>query len=205
MPPSKQETLGYFTPTSMPYGLSYGQWTVRWWLWLASIPTDNNPAADGTGQYCGVNQTDPYVWFLAGTFGGKTAHRKCTIPNGRSVLFPVINYEMNSLEKPELQTESELIKHVQDDEDDIINLEAIVDGQTIPIFRIQSDPLLFTLKIVEDNPLEVKGGGITSATSDGYWVFLKPLATGEHKIYFSGSCSAGSRNVKVSYDLTVKS
>jgi hypothetical protein len=203
MSPSKQETLSYFTPNSMPYGLSYGQWTVRWWQWIASIPTNKNPAADNTGRNCGINQTHPHVWFLAGTFGGKTAQRKCTISGWRSVLFPVINYQMNPLEKPELQTESELIKHVQSDEDDIINLEAIVNGQTIPIFRVQSDPLLFKLQIADDNPLEVKGGGITSATSDGYWVFLKPLPIGEYEINFSGSCSAGSRNVKVNYIITV--
>ena len=40
---------------------------------------------------------------------------------------------MNPLEKPELKTDSELISHVKKDEDDIINLEAVIDGQGIPI------------------------------------------------------------------------
>jgi hypothetical protein len=103
-----------------------------------------------------VSQTDPNVWFLAGTLGGKT----CTLPAGKSILFPVINYEMNPLEKPELRTESELIKHVVEDEDDIINLEAMIDDQTIPIYRVRSDPHCFT-RIIKDNTLEVSGGGTT--------------------------------------------
>jgi hypothetical protein len=194
----------YFTPETKPYGLTYGQWTVKWWQWLASIPTDTNPAADENGKNAGINQTDPHVWFLAGTFGGKTVDRKCIAPAGRSILFPVINYEMNPIEKPELKTDSELIRHVIEDEDDIINLEAIIDGQGIPIFRVRSDPPMFSLTLPADNPFNTSVGGTTRATSDGYWVFLKPLNPGEHNLYFAGSCSAGSRNVKAAYNLTVR-
>src|SRR5438128_1413162 len=118
----------YFAPNSRPYGLSYGQWTVKWWQWLISIRAGTNPAADATGEHGGINQREPDVWFLAGTFG-TSVQRICVIPLGKSVLFPVINYEMNPLEKPELKTETELIKHVARDIDDISNLEAIVDGQ----------------------------------------------------------------------------
>ena len=193
----------YFTPETKPYGITYGQWTVKWWQWLTSIPTDTNPAADQNGKYAGVNQNDPYVWFIAGTFGGKTVNRKCRLPVGRSVLFPVINYEMNPLEKPELKTDSELISHVKKDEDDIINLEAVIDGQGIPICRVRSDPLVFPLTILPNNPFNAPVAGATRATSDGYWVFIKHLDPGEHHLYFAGSCSAGSRCVKAAYNLTV--
>src|SRR5918996_4493624 len=127
--------LQYFSPDTKPYGLTYGQWTVMWWKWLTTIPTRSNPAADENGENASLNQTDPSVWFLAGTLGGRTVHRKCTMPRGRSILFPVINYEMNSVEKPELRTESELIAHVIKDENDITNLDAVIDGQEFPIFR----------------------------------------------------------------------
>jgi hypothetical protein len=200
-----RKAFEYFTPQTKPYGLTYGQWTVKWWQWLASIPTDTNPAADENGENARVNQTDPQVWFLAGTLGGKAVDRKCTIPAGRAVLFPVINYEMNPLEKPELRTNSDLIKHVIEDEDDIINLDAIIDGQRIPIYRVRSDPSMFPLTMPVDNPFHAPGGRTEQATSDGYWVFLKPLDPGEHYLHFAGSCSAGSRNVTASYNLTVVS
>jgi hypothetical protein len=194
----------YFTPETKPYGLTYGQWTVKWWQWMASIPTCSNPAADENGKYASMNQTDQHVWFLAGTSGGKIADRKCIVPAGRSILFPVINYEINSIEKPELKTDSELIRDAIEDEDDIINLEAIIDGQEIPIFRVRSDPPMFSLTLPADNLFSAPVGGATRATSDGYWVFLKPLDLGEHSLYFAGSCSAGSRNVRATYNLTVR-
>jgi hypothetical protein len=200
---TKEKPLEYFTPESGAHGLSYGQWTAKWWQWLISIASEVNPALDETGNCAGINQSDPDVWFLAGTLGGKAAERNSMVPAGKSILFPVINYEMNPLEKPELETKTDLIKHVKEDIDDILNLEAIIDGQRIPIFRVQSDPEIFTLKIPKNNIFQVPRGGTTQATSDGYWIFLKPLALGNHEIYFAASCSAGSRNVKASYHLTV--
>lgn len=191
-----------FSPDSRPYGLTYGQWTVKWWQWLASIPGDKSPAGDETGIYADVNQTDPSVWFLAGTFGGRSAYRKCAVPGGMSILFPVINYEMNPIERPDLKTNVDLIRHVVEDEDDVLNLICLVDSQVVPVYRVRSDPVMFTITIHENNPFNTLGG-TTSATSDGYWVFLKHLGEGEHNLYFAGSCSSGIRNVRARYELTV--
>jgi hypothetical protein len=195
--------IQYFTPDSKPYNLSYGEWTVKWWKWLAAIPTNMNPAADGTGENANVGQLDQNVWFLAGTVGGEPVERKCLIPSGRSILFPVINYEMNPIEKPELKTDLDLLRHVLDDQNDIIHLSAIVDGQKIPIYRVRSEPTMFTITVPSDNPLQMPGGGTTQATADGYWVFLKPLTLGGHHVCFSGSCSAGTRRINASYDIMV--
>jgi hypothetical protein len=71
---AKEEPLESYTPESKPYDLSYGQWTVKWSQWILSIPMEVNPADDQTGKNAGVNQTDPNVWFLAGTFGGKAIY-----------------------------------------------------------------------------------------------------------------------------------
>jgi hypothetical protein len=200
----KTKLVEYFTPDSKPYGLSYGQWTVKWWRWFMAIPAARNPGADDKGENAGVNQFDANVWFLAGTFAeGKAVERKCPIPRGRAILFPVINYEMNTLEKPELKTESELLKHVIKDQDDIINLDAAVDSQKVPIYRVRSEPSFFTVTAPEANAVNIPHGGTTRATADGFWVFLKPLSPGEHDIYFSGSCSAGTRNVRANYYITV--
>jgi hypothetical protein len=64
-------SIAIFPPDSQPYGLSYGEWTAKWWQWVHSIPTGNNPQLDQTGEDCAQaqNQTGP-VWFLAGTSGG---------------------------------------------------------------------------------------------------------------------------------------
>ena len=100
----------------------------------------------------------------------------------------MINCEVNPLEYPELKTHQDLIERVKRDEDSIIKKECSVNGKRIPAQRVKSDPLVFELRINEDNAFNVKGGGTTYASSDGYWVFLKPLPVGKHIISFQGSC-----------------
>lgn len=53
-------------PRSRPFGLTYAQWSEKWWQWALSIPADENPLLDPTGENCGTGQSRR-VWFLAGT------------------------------------------------------------------------------------------------------------------------------------------
>jgi hypothetical protein len=192
----------YFSPKDKPYGFSFGEWTVRWWQWAVSSPFDVNPIIDNTGKYAGINQTGP-VWFLAGTNGeNQVPVRKCVVQFGKALLFPVINYEINQLEDPKLRTQHAMVKHVVDDINDIVKKEALVDGQSIPTYRVQSSPKVFYLDACKDNWLGITPG-LIKAAADGYWVFLKPLDIGEHDIYFHGSCSGGLRNSTARYILTV--
>jgi hypothetical protein len=205
-PKIESQTVQFFTPLEKPYGLSYGKWTVKWWEWAFSAPTSISPLLDDDGTNAAVNQSGP-VWFLAGTIAEnfdprKVVNRKCTLPDDKSIIFPVINYEMNPLENPEFGIQSDLIEHVRTDIDDIVTKDAVVDMETIPTFRIQSDPASFTLSIESDNGLGVPAG-VTNIAADGYWVFLKPLSVGKHEIYFHGSCAAGTRCTAVNYHIEV--
>jgi hypothetical protein len=190
-----------FIPTDRPYGRSYGAWTASWWRWAYSVARNFNPVLDPDGHNAAINQNEP-VWFLAGTFGeNKKPVRNCTVPTNSAILFPVINYEMNLLERPDFSSK-ELVHHVKADQDDIINLEAIVDHDRVPVHRIRSEPLVFPLFINPDI-LDEMIGGYTQATADGYWVFLKPISQGIHEISFSGSCSNGTRTASAKYHITV--
>jgi hypothetical protein len=64
--------------------------TAQWWQWALSIPVSVNPQTDTTGENAVVGQRGS-VWFLAGVFGGSTVMRECTIPQGTTLFFPVIN------------------------------------------------------------------------------------------------------------------
>ncbi|MEU0160013.1 signal protein [Streptomyces sp. NPDC006261] len=61
----------------------------RWWTWAASEPEEANPVADEDGSACDRNQPED-VWFLAGTSGGEVK-RACTVPEGRPIVFPLVN------------------------------------------------------------------------------------------------------------------
>jgi hypothetical protein len=166
-----------------------------------SAPVSVNPVLDDTGQYADKNQNGP-VWFLAGTIGdqNKTAYRTCSIPRQNAVLFPVINYLRTS--EPGFKNDLELAKHVEKDIDDIVVNEATVDGEEVSIFRVKSIPHVFRLIVTEENKLDIPIGA-SIAAADGYWVFIKSLAAGEHKINFHGSCSGGIKNAAAQYRITV--
>jgi len=202
-----KKELEWFTPNSRPYGLTYGQWTVKWWNWALSIPTEINPVFDDSGKFANASQKDPNVFFLAGTFDGATVQRRCTVPSGKAILFPVMNYEVNPIEYPHLNTETEMIREAIRDQDDIINLEATINGKKVPFYRIRSDPPVFPLTIsldlIESEEVPKGAKTIDKAASDGYWIFLKYLSKGEHRIFFAGSCSSGIRNVRATYNVTV--
>ena len=51
--------LGVFSADSKPYGLTYGQWTAKWWQWAYSIPKEINPSYDDTGKNCAQGQSGP--------------------------------------------------------------------------------------------------------------------------------------------------
>jgi hypothetical protein len=75
---SNNGQIELFQPDSKPYGLSYADWTARWWQWAYSIPKDVNPSYNDTGKYCAEGQSGP-LWFLTGTYK-HPVDRYCTIP-----------------------------------------------------------------------------------------------------------------------------
>jgi len=64
--------------------------SVEWWQWTASFPSRENPVNDRTGAKC-ANGQQGKVWFLAGGFGSSIISRKCAVPPGTYIFFPVIN------------------------------------------------------------------------------------------------------------------
>jgi hypothetical protein len=170
-----------FQVSSKPYGLTYGEWTARFWQWLHSIPKADSPAADTTGKNCALKQTGP-VWFLPGTFGG-TNERTCTIPKGKAILLTPIEV-MCSFAEHHVKTEPDLRACAKADQDKVTSATITVDGIQVKPYRLQSP--LFTVTLVENNALGLKAQ-TTPALADGYWVILKPLPTGSHTIHASGS------------------
>jgi hypothetical protein len=174
-----------FSPDSKPYGLTYGDWSVKWWQWIESIPKDHSPLSDSTGKDCAVNQTGP-VWFLAGTSGG-SAERSCTIPAGKAIFAPLINNECSYVEKKDLKTESELRACAIAGNNGATGLTATVDGVAIPnLNRLRIASPLFNLTFAPGN-----GAGLppssTQSVSDGFWILLHPLSPGIHEIKFGGA------------------
>jgi hypothetical protein len=199
-----------FPPGSNPHGLSYGEWSAEWWKWLDGIPKDRNPAADKTGAFCSVNQnTTGPVWFLAGTWGSKE-ERSCAIPDGKSILISPIEMLCSPADQPGMKTEEDMRKCAKEDQDKVKLVKVTVDGIEVPNisdYRFQSP--LFNLSLPENNVQGVPAQEV-QGVSDGYFVMLKPLSSGEHEIRSTGSLAEvtveGTQNFAsdVIYHITVK-
>jgi hypothetical protein len=170
------------------------------------MPRRSNPLSDRTGKYCGRNQIDPDVWFLAGTFGGNVK-RTCTIPKSRAILFPIVNcLEFMKGKRRRFKSDGELVTYVKKICDDIKEIAVTVDGlQSSDLRKNRIFTPAFDLILSESNTDCMKPGANRGA-GDGYWVLLKPLSSGKHRISFSGIDPAYGPDFKTSatYDLTVQ-
>jgi hypothetical protein len=191
-----------FQASSSPFGISFPEWTARWWRWLLRIPSKICPAVDTTGHFCSQSQDDLNVWFLAGTLGG-FATRCCIIPSRRGILFPVINYEASFADEPLLKTKFELEERCREEMDKIADLSLSVDGCPVEIGDYRVSSPAFEIKIERDNCLHVRPG-LTSLASDGYWLFLRPLEKGKHSIESFSSCLAGKIKIGCTYQLEIQ-
>lgn len=202
-----------FSPDSRPYGLTYSEWSAKWCQWLLSIPKDLSPAVDSSGKNCYSDQTNPNVWFLPGTIADEAdprtgtfrgfAERACTVPSGKSILYPILSWTGTLADEPDLQTDGQLTARAKLEMDIISKLEVDVDGQKLrdlEKYRVQSP--IFEV-VLPEGSLFGGASGTTRGVSDGYWLFLKPMLPGKHRISSSGSCLAGRIKVGVTYHLTI--
>jgi hypothetical protein len=186
------------------------QLTSQWWQWVLSIPTEDNPLLDTTGELCQQGDMGK-VFFLVGTLGG-SAERECTISQGQEILFPIINGLCFDLpgglvfpgEFSRPRGPDSCKEQVESFIDQASNLKVTIDGvsiENLEDFRVLSNP--FPIKLPEDNIVfEGLPAGPYIGISDGYWAIVKSLPEGEHTIEFGGQ--APGLTVDVTYHLTIE-
>ncbi len=201
---SSNPNTNVLTVDSTPYGMMYGEWSVKWWQWAVSIPAATNPLTDTKGQFCDVNQSGN-VWFLAGTTGG-SATRTCTIPAGKAIFLPIVN-QFDCCESG--QTVDDMRKNVTYQIDNVTSMDFKLDGvsmQNLFSYRAPS-PRIFDLILPDGNIFGVPPGVYGPTVSDGYYLMLAPLHKGQHTIDFAGSISPnapfGSLELNVKYTINV--
>jgi hypothetical protein len=192
-----------FHSEERPFGHTWQYWTTKWWKWFLSISRVDSPAMDTTGEKSSVEQSDPNVWFLAGTTGFR-AERTVRIPSGKAVLFPVINVTISTAEDPTLNTDTDMISFVKGHMDDIVEKRANIDGEDLLISeynRVKSPPFKFSFP-----PNNIFGAqeGPTRGVGDGYWIFMRALQPGIHTIMTYGSCMSGKVQIATNIKLIIE-
>jgi len=182
-PLSAQQAPKVLPRKSAPYGNSYGEWSAKWWQWAMSSPLAGHPLLD-TPSFDVTEGQSGSVWFIAAPFG--TVNRTCTIPTGKSLFVAVANAEASDLEGLG-STEAEQRATAEFLADHILNPFCEVDGApvaNINSYRVSSPQFAFTAPspwIFGDT------GGAGTSVSDGYFLMLAPLSTGQHTLHFGGA------------------
>jgi len=196
------------TPTSAatitPAGGEYADWAAAWGQWLFSFPAAISPAADTTGVACGLGQTGSTYFLAPSAVGAGAITRACTIPEGTSVLVPVIAVDCSTAEAdPFYGGDAEsLATCATTNADAITDGRASIDGSDvtdIASYRVQSP--VFSVVLPEGNMLNAPGG-IASVVVDGAFLNVEGLAAGEHTISFGGTYSGGGA-IDITYNITV--
>ncbi len=190
--PALAQKSPVISPSQRIAGASQEEWTRLWWQWAMSFEASESPVADETGEFCASRQSGE-VWFLAGTFGTRRAERRCKVPQGKILFFPLINY---LLQPPEGQR---------------IPCQALMDT----VARVTQSPSALVLELdgvrgknLRSHRQATKGcfaldvGEPPVAAANGYYIALRPLPVGVHVLNFGGILPSFSQ--AVTYTLVVE-
>lgn len=215
-------TTSVYADDPLIYGKTYSQWSAEWAEWAYAEPSATNAIKDTTGDYCDLNQDDPKVWFLAGSFGETGVVRNCTIPAGRALFYPLIEGGWIDCPLPstDSDTPEEIIRQIiAFGRDDTSLLVSTLDGfpvssglmkageETTSIGRIntvRTQSPVFTVDLPENNVVGDAGCGQATYPAgisgrqiiDGYWVMLPPLTPGDHVLKLRGAVAKWIINYK---------
>jgi hypothetical protein len=199
---------GVFPPGVEPYGQSYGEWAVEWWQWALSQPEAANPVLDTTGAQCAKGQRGQ-VWFLAGSFDSVPVTRTCTVPAGKALLIPVLNlgYFAFPDDPPATRTEAYVRAQVSFMAN-ATNLTATIDDVSVANIknRYFEESPLFKVILPANNVFRLPAGFHLDPSVDaGYYLVVKPLASGEHTIHFTGHFTGAKSEFSsdITYFITV--
>ena len=198
-------------PTSShAFGEGYPELTADWLEWVLSIPGTVNPLNDPDGSDAAVGQSGK-VWFLVGNTTGGSTTRTVSIPAGKAVFFPIVNFFwVNTPEfgDPEWSPAQEAVARATIGAvvDTAQNLLLQIDGETIASvgnLRVRGD--VGSCTIPDDNVFGFPfAPGAHPCVADGYWALLPPLSAGAHVIRFAGGFAATGFALDVTYHVTAR-
>ena len=193
-------------PHSSVLGKPLGEYASEWWQWSFSVPLDNSPVKDVTGEKCATAQQGD-VWFLAGTYERSAVVRRCAIPYGKYVFFPVIN--MVYWRPVARSVSCDAVKEgAAVNNDGLRSIEVEIDGKMLdsPKQYREASPECFD--VFARAPKGVRTPPGYPAATDGYWVMLRPMPVGKHSIRFRARYEPGGDDLSwlrqdVSYEITI--
>jgi len=210
-----------FPKTARPYGADMTTWAERAVQWIYAQPYEQNPAFDQTGVHCAMGQQGP-VWFIPPIFVPpgtprpiiQDASRTCTIPAHKPILLDIgaltLPYpcpDESFAPAPGQSLYDFLIDIAGPIMDSVDFLEVTIDGRDIPdvlSYRFGSDDLfqLTGHPSLQSRLDDCITGHPQPAVTDGFFMMIKPLASGVHRVVVHGTNTFGDDRT-YTYHLTV--
>ena len=195
-----------------PFGSAYASWCEAWVKHIYSTPCDQNPLAITTENRNDPDQEGP-VFFLAGTLGG-TIERTATISADQGIFFPVLNYVATYpcpyagfKPAPGQSLKDFLMRKAMEMVDQGTLISVTLDDRRITDllpYRVTTDLFYFNA-LPELTCLDAcVTGELQPALADGYWIMLRPLSPGRHKLQYKASYPKVGWVMDVTYLLNVE-
>jgi hypothetical protein len=190
--PAAAEEVSMVVPPDVPVaGVSQADWSKAWWQWAGSFDRNLSPVADTTGEHCHLGQQGA-VWFLAGTYRTSRTLRTCTVPRGKYVFFPLVNYVV----MPRSSSD-------QNCERSIATARSITDAPSMLVMDLDGRRLVDLVKYrqatgecFDMGVLAQPRYRIFPSAANGYYVMLKPLSGCRYRCFGAPSfrrCRARAR------------
>jgi hypothetical protein len=196
-----------------PAGQTYGRWAAEWWQWALGIPEAVNPLTDPTGAHCAQRQVDE-VWFLAGSVATDPVVRRCEVPAGKALFFPLINTFYGAFLNDPPDTRTEPFVRAMGSCTEPAQITVWIDDVTVhkptrfftgasgsqsPIFNVQLPPG----NVLGVDDTAVPELVLSPSAEQGYYLFVRPLSPGPHTIrWIASGCTPGNAQ-DLTYQLTV--
>jgi hypothetical protein len=199
------------------YGKTYGEWAAEWQKWAYAGTAAQNAITDPDGRYCDLNQPKEDVWFLAGTFGQINVTRNCTIPKGRALFYPLVEFGwIDCPGTPDEQlTDAEVRAILAGPIDLACQLTSTLDGvaiSSLQVLTVGAQSPNFRSILPNDSVIAgtckppLPGGKTGRQIVGGYWIMLPPLSPRKHTLTLHGAvCNPPPDFFEngVTYNLTV--
>jgi hypothetical protein len=212
-------------PSSLPYGLSYQEWSAKWWQWTLEQSTNHLEFVGGPGICDGPAEK---VRFLAGVYipgsGGISIEtRHVTITDKTPLFFPVLSIWVDNSGCPTFTsfTADELAATAAGEWSAVTVITCTIDGVAVAglanptnsVYVVQAPAFSYTTARKDNLVADLFGEPcipgettIYPAVADGAYLMLSPLSRGKHTIHFVGvvgPVDAPFVKDDITYDITV--
>jgi hypothetical protein len=209
-------------PSDLPYGLSYEEWSAKWWQWYMGLET-NHIENVGSPDICSGPAS--HVRFLYGAPATTTVTGHVEIGPDTPIFFAILGFIADNTACPVsdfgTNTSAQLGAEVEGAWTNVTVTTCTIDGVAVEgldnpftsIYDIVSPPFSYTIaeknsiiSLVEGEDCLPGGMTIYPAVAEGVYLMLAPLKPGKHKISFVGvygPVSSPNLKLDITYDIAV--